>query len=121
MHLFQEAEEAIMKKDIQIAELDKELKLMKRKLEAEDDGIANDRSSLKKLQRERNREKEEFEKREQDYVKRLESANNENSETEKELQRLRAKILEMEMNEQNLVEEVHKFHYFVLPHYDFSD
>uniref|UniRef100_A0A8R1TXG2 Golgin-84 n=1 Tax=Onchocerca volvulus TaxID=6282 RepID=A0A8R1TXG2_ONCVO len=102
----QEAEEAIMKKDIQIAELDKELKLMKRKLEAEDDGIANDRSSLKKLQREHNREKEEFEKREQDYVKRLESANNENSETEKELQRLRAKILEMEMNEQNLVEEI---------------
>ncbi|VDO46923.1 unnamed protein product, partial [Onchocerca flexuosa] len=102
----QETEEAIMKKDIQIAELEKELKLMKKKLEAKDDGTANDHTSLKKLQREHNKEKEEFEKREQDYVKRLESANNENSETEKELQKLRAKILEMEMNEQNLVEEI---------------
>ncbi|KAM3721430.1 Golgin subfamily A member [Dirofilaria immitis] len=99
----QEVEEANTKKDVQIAELDKELKLMKEELEAEYNGITND---LKKLQREHNKEKEEFEKREQDYVKRLKSANNENSETEQELQKLRTKILKMEMNEQNLVEEI---------------
>ncbi|CAG9537764.1 unnamed protein product [Cercopithifilaria johnstoni] len=103
----QEAEEANVKKDTQIAELSKELKLIKKEIEAGNGGISNGQpSSLKKLQHEHDKEKEEFEKREQDYVKRLESANNENSETEKELQKLKAKILKMEMNEQNLMEEI---------------
>ncbi|KAL3998328.1 Golgin subfamily A member 5 protein [Acanthocheilonema viteae] len=103
----QEAEEANIKKDAQIVELSKELKLMKKELEAENSASVNDQSSsLKKLQREHDKEKEEFEKREQNYVKRLESANNESSETEKELQELRAKILKMEMSEQNLIEEI---------------
>ncbi|KAK6106847.1 Golgin subfamily A member 5 protein [Brugia pahangi] len=103
----QEAEEANIKKDAQIAELGRELKLMKEELEAGNGDMVNDHSSsLKKLQREHNRKKEEFEKREQGYVKRLESANNENSENEKELQELRAKILKMEVNEQNLTEEI---------------
>ncbi|MCP9260949.1 hypothetical protein DINM_004349 [Dirofilaria immitis] len=103
LHVKERSRGSQYQKDVQIAELDKELKLMKEELEAEYNGITND---LKKLQREHNKEKEEFEKREQDYVKRLKSANNENSETEQELQKLRTKILKMEMNEQNLVEEV---------------
>ncbi|EJW88490.1 hypothetical protein WUBG_00605 [Wuchereria bancrofti] len=103
----QEAEDANIKKDAQIAELGRELKLMKKELEAGNGYMANNQSSsLKKLQREHDRKKEEFEKREQGYVKRLESANNENSENEKELQELRAKILKMEVNEQNLTEEI---------------
>ncbi|VDK83645.1 unnamed protein product, partial [Litomosoides sigmodontis] len=103
----QEAEEANIKKDVQITELSKELKLMKSELEARDRGIRDDQSySLKKLQTEHDKEKEEFEKREQDYVKRLESANNKYSKTEKELQELRTEILKMEMNEQKLMEEI---------------
>lgn len=86
---------------------------MKEEIEAGSGGIANDQSfSLKKLQREHDREKEEFEKREQDYVKRLESANSENSQTEKELQELKTKILKLEVNEQNLMEEVCTLYFF---------
>ncbi|EJD74716.1 hypothetical protein LOAG_18006 [Loa loa] len=103
----QEAEEVKIKKNAQIAELTKELKLIKKELEAKNGNIVNDQSfSLKKLQREHDREKEEFKKREESYVKRLKSANNENSENEKELQKLRTKILKMEVNEQNLMEEM---------------
>lgn len=84
--------------------------MIKSELEAGSGGIGNDQSSsLKKLQLEHDKEKEEFEKREQDYVRRLESANNKHSKTEKELQELGTKILQMEMNEQNLMEEVCKF------------
>lgn len=115
LNIFQEVEEANIKKDAQIAELSKELKLIKKELEIGNGGIANDHSfSLEKLQREHDKEKEEFEKREQDYVKRLESANNENSETEKELQDLRTKILKMEMNEKNMMEEVCKFFFSII-------
>ncbi|VDM95435.1 unnamed protein product [Thelazia callipaeda] len=102
----QEAEEANIKKDAQIAELDREIKMSK-KLDAGNGNIGDEQfSKLKKLQRERDREKEEFEKREQEYVRRLESANNENSTIKKELQELRTKILQMEMNERSLTEEI---------------
>uniref|UniRef100_A0A915PZN8 Rho-GAP domain-containing protein n=1 Tax=Setaria digitata TaxID=48799 RepID=A0A915PZN8_9BILA len=108
----QEAEEANIKKDAQIAELSNELKLIKKELEARCESILeNDQPSLKKLQGDYVREKAEFEKREHDYVKRLESANNENSTSKRELQELKTKILKMEIRlaKYNLEANKHEF------------
>lgn len=66
-------------------------------------------SNLKKLQRERDNVREDFENREREYVKRLETAGTEISEIKKELHELRTKVLKMEMNEQSLTEEVRNF------------
>lgn len=110
---FEEAEEDNIKKDVQVTEMAKQLKLMKKELEARNDEIVNNQSSsLNKLRSEHNREREEFEKREQNYVERLESVSNANLENEKELQELRTKMLKMEMNERDLLEEVCSFWFF---------
>ncbi|VDK43764.1 unnamed protein product [Gongylonema pulchrum] len=104
----QEAEEANIKKEARISELRKELEVMRNELNTR--GAAGTpselSSSLKKLQREREKMKEEFEKRECEYVKRLETANAENSASKKELNELKTKVMKMEMNEQSLSEEI---------------
>ncbi|VDD86650.1 unnamed protein product [Enterobius vermicularis] len=102
----QEAEESIKRKDAKIGELMKENELLRNDFRFHVGSNEDIAVALKKLTDERQREKESFEAREDEYAKRLESMREEKSSLVKEVEVLRASVSEMEQKSKLQNEEL---------------
>ncbi|VDM45176.1 unnamed protein product [Toxocara canis] len=108
----QEAEEAVARKEAKLAELLKENEALRegfRSRQSSNGGASwggEMGEAVDKIEAERKRERDEFERREAEHVKRLERASAEKSQLINELQALKSSLGEMELSARQQAEEL---------------